>query len=77
MRRFAFAALPAALMLAACGSGPDITTTESNNVVLNDAHSNVVFSNDGEVPANELVVANGTALNDTQANAMMATGNAM
>lgn len=77
MRRLFLTAIPAALTLAACGGAQDITTTESNNVVLNEAHSTVAFSNDGEVPANELIIANGTAMNEAEANATMPAGNAM
>ncbi len=77
MRRFAYAALPAALALAACGGGQEITTTDSNNVVLNDAHANVAFTNDDEVPANEMIVVNSTPTEGGEANSAMPAGNAM
>lgn len=68
-------ALPAALAIAACGGGQDIATTDGNNVVLNDAHANVAFTNDDEVPMNETVVVNGT--DGASTNMAMPSGNAM
>jgi len=81
MRRFAPIALPAALALAACGGGDDITVTNDNNVVLNDAHANVAFTNDGEMGANDAMMANDTGMMNAgdpmMANGTTPTGNAM
>jgi hypothetical protein len=81
MKRLLIAsALPVFALLGACGGGTEITTTNDNNVVLNDAHANFAFTNDGDTPANDAGamqhdMANGsmdhTMSNDTMANGTM------
>lgn len=81
MRRLALTAVPAALLLAACGGGQDIAVTNDNNVVLNDAHANTTFTNDGEMPANDPAMANGMEPMNTadpmMGNTAMPVANAM
>jgi hypothetical protein len=59
------AIVPPLALLGACGGGQEIVTTNANNVVLNDAHANFAFSNDGETTANEAPAMNGTMANGT------------
>jgi hypothetical protein len=58
-RLLPLAALPVALLAAACGgSSNDIVTTNDNNVVLNDLQANYASTNDGEVPADNGMAGN-------------------
>ena len=72
MKRLLIAsALPALALLSACGGGNEIVTTNDNNVVLNDAHSNYAFANEGEMPANDAGAMAHDMGNDTMSNDMM------
>jgi uncharacterized protein YcfL len=77
-----FASLAPLTLLAACGGGDDITVTNENNVVLNDAIENYAVTNDGEVSANDAAAMNATDANmmmsnDTIMNGTEPTANAM
>ncbi|KQM22851.1 hypothetical protein ASE73_01000 [Sphingomonas sp. Leaf24] len=72
MIRFAVATLPVLALLGACG-GQEITTTNDNNVVLNDVYANAAFRNDGEV-GNEMIAINPM---ETEANSVTTAGDAM
>ncbi|TKD52980.1 hypothetical protein [Sphingomonas baiyangensis] len=69
--RLTLLALIPALGLIACGSPDEIATTNSGNVVLNDAQANYAFENDNEGP---LQVQREEQMNIANA---MADGNAM
>jgi hypothetical protein len=69
MHRLILAA-PLLAMLAACGASNDVTVTNDNNVVLNDAQSNYAFTNDGETPGNEAAPAAEAPANGMAGNAM-------
>ena len=80
MRRLHLVAVPATLLLAACGGESDITVTNENNVVLNDALENHAFTNDGETTnamATDAMAANAIAANAAMANETVPTSNAM
>jgi hypothetical protein len=68
-RLLPLAALPVALLAAACGGASnDIVTTNDNNVVLNDLQANYASTNDGEVPADNGMAGNmAEPMNDTGA----------
>lgn len=70
--RLALATLPVLTLLAACG-GQEITTSNSSNVVSNDAYANSAFRNDGEV-GNEIMPVNAY---DTGEDSVTAAGDAM
>lgn len=70
--RIAFAVLPALGLLSACGGG-EITTTNSANVVANDAYANTAFRNDGEA-GNEIMPV---GVMDTGEESMTSAGDAM
>ena len=72
MKRFlTIAALPLLAAVTACGGGNDITVTNDSNVVLNDSLANYASTNDGEVAANDMSLAdNGTRMD----NGMMSDG---
>ena len=75
MKRLLIAsALPVLALLSACGGGNEITTTNDNNVVLNDAHANYAFSNEDEVPANGAGAMSHDMGNGTMSNDMMDNG---
>jgi hypothetical protein len=68
MKRIVLAAIAAPLALAACGGAAnDITTTNTDQVVLNDAQANYVFRNDDEQPSNAEDAANAGMLNGAEA----------
>ena len=56
-------ALPLLALVSACGGGGnELVTTNSNNVILNDAQENFAFTNDDRPTENEAGMANGTAV---------------
>jgi len=62
-------ALGATAMLSACGSGErgntsDIVTTNSGNVILNDAQQNYAFTGDNEQVANSMGGSTDPTMND-------------
>lgn len=71
MKRLLTAAtLPMLALLGACG-GNDISTTNDNNVVLNDSQDNYAFTNDGEMPANGSDTMSGSSMDGMNGNAAM------
>ncbi|MCD2322717.1 hypothetical protein LQ953_01645 [Sphingomonas sp. IC-56] len=77
MKRLLIAStLPVFALPAACGGGGgnEIITTNDNNVVLNDAHSNFAFSNEGETPANDAGAMSADTANGSMSNDMSSGG---
>ena len=76
MKRLLIAStLPVLALLGACGGGNDITTTNDNNVVLNDAQANYAFTNDGDMTANDAAALPADPMNGTGGVSNDATAN--
>lgn len=80
MKRLLIAStLPVLALLGACGGGNEITTTNDNNVVLNDAQANYAFTNDGDMTANDAAMMSNDTMNGSMDHSMSngSMGNAM